>query len=62
MVARAMASPNSHHDSPHFRRLATKTAEDFHVRRMVAGMVYSSRLNRPAPDDPFHGLTVDHEV
>ena len=45
VVARAVVSPSSHHESPPFRGLVTKTAEHFDVYRMTADMAYSSRLN-----------------
>ena len=51
VVARAVVSPSSHHDSPYFRELASKTAEHFDVRRMMADMAYSSRLNHQLAQD-----------
>ena len=65
VVARAVVSPSSHHDSPYFRGLAAKTAQHFDVRRMMADMAYSGRLNHQLARDlgfalfvPFKSNTV----
>ncbi len=62
VVARAVVSPGSHHDNPYFRGLVAKTTEHFDVRRVMADMAYSSRLNHQQAQDLGFALFVPYKA
>ena len=44
-MSQAFVSPRSHRDNPRFRGLVVDAAQRFDVRKVMADMAYSSRLN-----------------